>query len=53
MYIVNDCINYIIKCTDFRFNIIQPVDNYFGVVDANGSWLGIIGMLSRKVNIIE
>ena len=35
----------------FRYVVNEPKDNAWGTLEADGTWNGIIGQLSRKVRI--
>ncbi|TRY76579.1 hypothetical protein TCAL_10143 [Tigriopus californicus] len=36
------------RSMNFTFSIIRPPDGKWGVLEANGSWNGMVGMVSRK-----
>ena len=39
---------FIIPCP-YRYDIMEPADGKWGASDENGSWVGAVGMVHRKV----
>ena len=48
-YKVVNCLLFILQdIMNFTFNIERPKDGEWGILQKNGSWTGMVGMLARQ-----